>query len=59
MQRLTVSANLPDQLVLKTLDEQIKNSQELLRQEILAIHGAFEEAVESYRQIDDLIPEKT
>lgn len=57
MQMLTIEANLPETLVRKNLDQEIKKSQELLRQEILAIHAAFEEAVESYRQIDDLISE--
>ena len=58
MQPLTVEVNLPETLVRKNLDEEISKSQELLRREILAIHSTFEEAVESYRQIDDLIPEE-
>jgi hypothetical protein len=45
-------------LVRNDLDQEIKKSQDLLRREILAIHKTFEEAMETYRQIDDLIPEK-
>jgi hypothetical protein len=50
--------DLPDTLVRKDLDQEIKKAQDLLRREILAIHNAFEDAVERYHQIDDLIPEK-
>ena len=32
--------------------------QGLLKKEISAIHRAFEDAIESYRQIDDLVPEE-
>lgn len=32
--------------------------QDLLKKEIAAIHRAFDDAVESYRQIDDLVPEE-
>jgi hypothetical protein len=49
---------LPETLVRKDLDQEIKKSQDLLSREILAIHKTFEEAVETYRQIDDLIPEE-
>ena len=32
--------------------------QDLLKGEIAAIHRAFDDAIESYRQIDDLVPEE-
>jgi hypothetical protein len=57
MARVHAQSDLPEILVRKDLDQEIKKSQELLGREILAIHGTFEEAVETYRQIDDLIPE--
>jgi hypothetical protein len=58
MERVHAQSDLPEILVRKDLDQEIKKSQELLGQEILAIHKTFEAAVETYRQIDDLIPEK-
>lgn len=57
MARVHAQSDLPEILVRKDLDQEIKKSQELLGREILAIHRTFEEAVETYRQIDDLIPE--
>jgi hypothetical protein len=32
--------------------------QDLLTTEIAAVHGAFDDAIESYRQIDNLVPEE-
>jgi hypothetical protein len=58
MERVYAQSDLPEILVRKDLDQEIKKSQELLGREILAIHKTFEEAVETYHQIDDLIPEK-
>jgi site-specific DNA-adenine methylase len=58
MERSHAHSDLPDTLVRKDLDQEIKKAQDLLRREILAIQNAFEDAVETYRQIDDLIPEE-
>jgi hypothetical protein len=58
MERVYAQSDLPEILIRKDLDQEIKKSQELLGREILAIHKTFEEAVDTYRQIDDLIPEK-
>jgi hypothetical protein len=58
MERIHVQSDLPETLVRADLDREIRESQDLLRREILAIHKAFEDAVETYRQIDDLVPEE-
>jgi len=42
----------------ENLGRKIEAAQELLSTEIKAIHQAFTKAVESYRQIDDLVPEE-
>jgi len=36
----------------------IVETQELLNQQIKAIHEAFDNAVRTYREIDELLPEK-
>ena len=36
----------------------IADTQELLAQQIKAIHEAFESAVRTYREIDELLPEQ-
>jgi hypothetical protein len=48
----------PADFAVNELDQEIRKSQEVLRREIIAIHETFEQAVETYRQIDDLIPEE-
>jgi hypothetical protein len=58
MERIRVEVELPASLLRKNLDEEIKSTQDLLKAQITAIHDAFDQAVESYRQIDDLIPEE-
>jgi hypothetical protein len=35
----------------------IAETQELLKQQIVAIHEAFDNAVRTYREIDELLPE--
>ena len=57
LDRIVPVADLPDNLVRKNLNDEIKDAQELLKQQIKAIHDAFEEAVTGYHQIDDLLPE--
>jgi hypothetical protein len=39
------------------LRRSIEDIQDLLKKQVDAVHGAFEAAVQSYRQIDDLFPE--
>jgi hypothetical protein len=58
MSRRPVEAPLPEMLLRKSLDLEIKNSEEVLGREIIAIHATFAETVETYRQIDDLIPDE-
>ena len=58
MERITVEAHLPEMLLRKSLDQEIKDSEDLLTREIRTIHDAFANAVETYHQIDDLIPEE-
>jgi hypothetical protein len=36
----------------------IAETQELLSRQVMAIHEAFEQAMRSYREIDELLPEK-
>jgi len=36
----------------------IAETQELLKQQIAAIHEAFDGAVRTYREIDELLPER-
>jgi hypothetical protein len=40
------------------LDQEIRKSQEVLCREIIAIHETFEQAVETYHEIDKLLPEQ-
>lgn len=58
MERMRADAELPQSLVLKNLSQRIDETNDLLKAEISSIHRAFDEAVESYRQIDDLLPEE-
>jgi hypothetical protein len=58
LDRISAKAELPENLVRKNLDNEIKSAQDLLSEEIKAIRQAFEEAVQGYRQIDDLLPEE-
>jgi hypothetical protein len=58
MERIGVETELAPSLVRKDLDEEIKSMQDLLKGEIAAIHRAFDDAIESYRQIDDLVPDE-
>jgi hypothetical protein len=58
MERIHAESHVPKTLIGNDLDQEIKKSQDLLRREVLAIHKTFEETVETYDQIDDLIPEE-
>lgn len=56
MERVSLETQLPEMLLRKSLDDEIKNSDAILSDQIRAIHQAFADALESYRQIDDLVP---
>ena len=58
MERITMTASLPESLLRTDLNIEIKAMQDLLSAEIAAIHQAFEQAVTGYHQIDKLIPEE-
>jgi hypothetical protein len=53
-----MTAGLPESLLRKDLNVEIKAMQDLLSAEIAAIHQAFEQAVAGYHQIDKLVPEE-
>jgi hypothetical protein len=57
LERIIHLGNEPDELARKRLGQSIIDSQEVLKSQVQAIHEAFGEAVRSYREIDDLIPE--
>jgi hypothetical protein len=48
----------PDSSARETLRQMIADTQQLLSQQIKAIHEAFDNAVLTYREIDELLPEK-
>jgi uncharacterized protein YukE len=59
MERITYSAAAePDSSAREHLRKMIADTQELLNQQIKAIHEAFDTAVKTYREIDELLPEK-
>jgi uncharacterized protein YukE len=47
-----------DASVRENLQRMIAETQELLKQQVNAIHGAFDGAVKSYREIDELLPDR-
>ncbi len=58
MERITYSAAEPDTSARDHLRQMIAETQNLLKQQISAIHEAFDSAVKTYREIDELLPEK-
>jgi uncharacterized protein YukE len=58
MERITYTAAEPDSSAREHLRKMIADTQELLNQQIKAIHDAFDNAVKTYREIDELLPEK-
>src|ERR1700756_2324687 len=58
MERITYTAADPDSSAREHLRKMIAETQELLNQQIKAIHDAFDNAVKTYREIDELLPEK-
>ena len=58
MDRIIYAAAEPDSTAREHLRQTIAETQELLKQQIKAIHDAFDNAVRTYREIDELLPEK-
>jgi hypothetical protein len=58
MERITYTAAEPDSGAREHLRKMIADTQEVLKAQIKAIHDAFDSAVKTYREIDELLPEK-
>ncbi|WP_159009779.1 hypothetical protein [Bradyrhizobium sp. S69] len=58
MERISYTGAEPDSTARETLRQMIADTQQLLSQQIKAIHDAFDNAVLTYREIDELLPEK-
>ena len=58
MDRINYAGAEPDSGGREPLRQTIAATQDLLTQQIKAIHEAFDEAVRTYREIDELLPEK-
>lgn len=59
MERIAYTGGEPDTSAREHLRQMIAETQDLLKQQIAAIHQAFDSAVKTYREIDELLPEKT
>jgi hypothetical protein len=58
MDRISYAGGEPDSSARENLRQMIAETQQLLSQQIKAIHEAFDSAVRTYREIDELLPEK-
>lgn len=58
LDRITYASGTPDGTTRDQLLKAINESQELLKGQIQSVHAAFDEAVRSYGEIDQFIPEK-
>jgi len=58
MERIIYAGAEPDSTAREQLRQMIAETQELLKQQVSAIQAAFDNAVRSYREIDELFPEK-
>jgi len=58
MERIVYTGADPDSTARESLRTMIAQTQELLTQQIKAIHEAFDGAVRTYREIDELLPDK-
>jgi hypothetical protein len=58
MPRISYAGNEPNPSARETLRQMIADTQALLNQQTMAIHEAFDGAVRTYREIDELLPEK-
>jgi hypothetical protein len=59
MERIVYTGGEPDASAREHLRQMIAETQDLLKQETAAIHAAFDGAARTYREIDELLPEKT
>jgi hypothetical protein len=59
LERIPATGSAPDDSAREHLRRSILEAQEMLKAQITAVHEAFEEAVRSYKEIDDMIPEKS
>jgi hypothetical protein len=58
MERINYSGGEPDSSAREHLRQMIAETQDLLKQQIAAIHEAFDKAMKTYSEIDQLLPEK-
>src|SRR5579871_786721 len=58
MERISYGGGEPNTSARENLRQMIAETQDLLSQQIKAIHEAFDQAVRTYREIDELLPEK-
>lgn len=58
MERISYAGGEPSASARENLRAMIAETQDLLSQQIKAIHEAFDQAVRTYREIDELLPEK-
>jgi hypothetical protein len=58
MDRIVYTGGDPDPTARENLRKMIAETQDLLGRQIKAIHEAFDGAVRTYREIDELLPEK-
>jgi len=58
MERIVYAGGEPDSTAREHLRQMIAETQELLKQQIKAIHEAFDSAVRTYQEIDELLSEK-
>jgi hypothetical protein len=58
MARISYAGGEPNASARDTLRQMIADTQSLLNQQIKAIHEAFDGAVRTYREIDELLPDK-
>jgi hypothetical protein len=57
LDRIIYASNEPNEAFREKLSRSIEETQKLLGGQIQAVHEVFNKAVESYREMDDLIPE--
>jgi hypothetical protein len=58
MERISHAGGEPSASAREDLRAMIAETQELLSRQVMAIHEAFEQAMRTYREIDELLPEK-
>ena len=59
MERIIYASSEPDSSARDHLRQMIAETQELLKQQIAAIHEAFDRAMTTYSEIDKLLPNKS